>query len=1291
MGRELYQTQPLFRQTVDQCSQLLQPYLEHPLLSVIYPDTQTTENIDLIDQTAYTQPALFAIEYALCQLWQSWGIKPDILMGHSVGEYVAACIAGIFSLEDGLKLIAHRGRLMQQLPSGGQMVVVRAAEAEIKSIIVPYSEQVAIAAINGPENVVISGATPEIAEIVSLLTAKGIKTTTLKVSHGFHSPLMQEMLNSFETQARQISYHAPEIPIISNVTGERAAPSIATAEYWVNHVMKPVRFADSIKTLETEDYGIFIEIGPNPILLGMGSQCVGENKYLWLASLREEVGEWEQMLCSLGKLYVQGVDIDWTGFHRKSLCNKVLLPTYPFQRQRYWVETNSCLPKKAVLHPLLRERLHIVGLENQILFQTQLSASEPSYLNDHQVFGQPVLPAAAYLEMALAAGVAIFQDSNLILEEVNIYQALILSEKKAKTLQLILKPDKKNGYTFEIFSLNITEEQQAPVWTLHISGKLLRGEIREEKRGFDLSLIEQEYGKQMSISSFYESLTEFGMYYGSNFQGVQKLYVSQEKALSFSQLPPHLSLQSQFYQIHPILLDSCLHSGYALRLAKKDELSKNIDIYLPIELKRLKLYRPFTSQLWSQVQLSSPQEIDPETVSSNFNLFNEEGALIAEVEGLTSKRTSSKALLNLISTQRQKELQDWFYQVQWQPISSISGVYKNIIPEMESSHWLIFTDTKGKGKSLAAHLQQLGQEITLVYPGESWQKSSSGVYQINPSHSQDFESLYQQILTETKSPIKYVIHLWSLDSLPSEQLTITGLEQAEKLGCASVLHLVQSLAKNHQYSFPKLWLVTEGAQSVLNLEELAIAQTPLWGLGKVISLEHPQLWGGLIDLEPNGGEKQIEKLLNQITSNSTEDHLSIRGEKTYVARLVKQSPRKSQSYQWQSEGTYLITGGLGALGLHTAKWMVEKGVRNIVFISRSSPDQTKQAAIANLEEQGTRVLVAQADVSHQEELRAVLEQIQLTMPPLKGIIHAAGVAEFEPLTQMGLSQMSTILQPKVRGGWLLHQLTKDIKIDFFICFSSIAALWGSVGQAHYAAANHFLDGLVHYRTSIGLPGLTINWGPWTGGGMADTEQLLELRKRGIKPLSPSQALVALEQLLDSSEIQTGLANVDWSIFKELYEIGRVRLLLEEIEVKPGQTQLLNDSNQLATKAKQERILSQLKLANDEETEKILLAYLLEEIAQVLGIKIEKIELEQPLTMMGIDSLMAVELRNQVQKALGIEVPLSQFMEGLTVVALTKEIQKQLKETHPTIGVELKNNQQTLLTNVKNNDWIEVDL
>ncbi|NES90425.1 MAG: acyltransferase domain-containing protein, partial [Okeania sp. SIO2B9] len=564
MGKELYQTQPLFRHTVDQCSQLLQPYLEHSLLSVIYPDTQTTQNSDLINQTAYTQPALFAIEYALCQLWQSWGIKPDILMGHSVGEYVAACIAGIFSLEDGLKLIAHRGRLMQQLPSGGQMVVVRAAEAEIKSIIAPDSEQVAIAAINGPENVVISGATPEIAEIVSLLTAKGIKTTTLKVSHGFHSPVMQEMLNSFETQARQISYHAPEIPIISNVTGERAAPSIATAEYWVNHVMKPVRFADSIKTLETEDYGIFIEIGPKPILLGMGSQCVGENKYLWLASLREEVGAWEQMLCSLGKLYVQGVDIDWTGFHRKSLCNKVLLPTYPFQRQRYWVETNSCLPKKAVLHPLLRERLHIVGLENQILFQTQLSASEPSYLNDHQVFGQPVLPAAAYLEMALAAGVAIFQDSNLILEEVNIYQALILSEKKAKTLQLILKPDQKNGYTFEIFSLNIAEEQQAPVWTLHISGKLLRGEIPEEKRGFDLSLIEQEYGKQMSISSFYESLTEFGMYYGSNFQGVQKLYVSQEKALSFSQLPPHLSLQSQSYQIHPILLDSCLHSGYAL-------------------------------------------------------------------------------------------------------------------------------------------------------------------------------------------------------------------------------------------------------------------------------------------------------------------------------------------------------------------------------------------------------------------------------------------------------------------------------------------------------------------------------------------------------------------------------------------------------------------------------------------------------------------------------------------------------------------------------------------------------
>ncbi|MDJ0618873.1 MAG: polyketide synthase [Calothrix sp. MO_192.B10] len=341
MGRELYETQPVFRKTLEQCNAILSLYLEKPLLSILYPEPG--EN-SAIDETAYTQPALFAIEYALAQLWQSWGIKPDVVMGHSVGEYVAATIAGVFSLEDGLELIAHRGRLMQQLPPGGEMVAVMASSEKVNQLIAPYKEKVAIAAINGPKSIVISGAAEAVGTVKEILKSEGIKTKQLQVSHAFHSPLMSPMLAEFEAVANQITYNQPRIPLISNVTGTTADDSITTASYWVNHIRQPVKFAQSMETLHQEGYEVFLEIGPKPILLGMGRQCLPEDVGIWLPSLRAGQSDWQQMLQSLGQLYVQGVKIDWSGFDRDYPRSKVVLPTYPFQQQRYWIKgtKNEC-------------------------------------------------------------------------------------------------------------------------------------------------------------------------------------------------------------------------------------------------------------------------------------------------------------------------------------------------------------------------------------------------------------------------------------------------------------------------------------------------------------------------------------------------------------------------------------------------------------------------------------------------------------------------------------------------------------------------------------------------------------------------------------------------------------------------------------------------------------------------------------------------------------------------------------------------------------------------------------
>lgn len=366
MGRQLYATEPIFRQALDQCDLILRPVLGLSILQVMYPNKEIgqAEQAKIsdpgrhtpkskIDETAYTQPALFALEYALAQVWQAWGITPTVVMGHSVGEYVAACVAGIWSLEDALKLIAARGRLMQALPQTGTMVAVQANAALVEAVLTPYRDRVALAALNGPQSVVIAGDQSAVAEVVGQLQAQGIKTRLLAVSHAFHSPLMEPMLADFAQVARQVTYRKPRLRLVSNLTGQLASDDIVTPDYWVRHVRQPVQFAAGMATLQAMGCQAYLEIGPQPVLLGMGRQCLDvaattelpaqiqnpkakSPNLLWLPSLRQGQDEWQTLLTSLGQLYVQGGAVDWQSFEGTGR-RKIALPTYPFQRQRYWL------------------------------------------------------------------------------------------------------------------------------------------------------------------------------------------------------------------------------------------------------------------------------------------------------------------------------------------------------------------------------------------------------------------------------------------------------------------------------------------------------------------------------------------------------------------------------------------------------------------------------------------------------------------------------------------------------------------------------------------------------------------------------------------------------------------------------------------------------------------------------------------------------------------------------------------------------------------------------------------
>jgi acyl transferase domain-containing protein len=402
MGRQLYETQPTFRGALDQCAEILQTHMGMSLLDILYldrncdrvdevvqsmPPGQASKQASKIDQTAYAQPALFAVEYALARLWQSWGIQPTMVMGHSLGEYVAACIAGVFSLEDGLKLVAHRAKLMQALPEIGKMASVFADEATVRAAIAPYPAQVSIAAFNGPQNIVLSGETTAVNQVIDQLAGQGVKARRLQVSHAFHSPLMEPMLAEFGRVASEIVYRAPSIEIISNLTGQGATADIATPQYWVDHVRQPVQFTSSIEFLSQKKCQIFLEIGAKPTLSKLGQTVGGHAKSaLWLSCLRPGREDWPQLLESLRALYARGVAVDWAGFDRDYPRRRMTLPTYPFQRQRYWFESTESEFEELI--PVFSEshnegdsfvRLEEVQTVLQFLrSQKRLSKQEPS-------------------------------------------------------------------------------------------------------------------------------------------------------------------------------------------------------------------------------------------------------------------------------------------------------------------------------------------------------------------------------------------------------------------------------------------------------------------------------------------------------------------------------------------------------------------------------------------------------------------------------------------------------------------------------------------------------------------------------------------------------------------------------------------------------------------------------------------------------------------------------------------------------------------------------------------------
>ncbi len=880
MGRELLEQEPAFREAMERCDRAIREYTGWSVLEELAADEASSR----LAEVDVVQPAIFAVQVSLAALWRSWGIEPDAVVGQSLGEAAAAYVAGALTLEDAARVICRRSQLVKRTSGHGIMAVVQLSLEEAEHAISGREGMVSVAVNSSPYTTVLSGEVAALEEILAELERRDVFVRRIRVDYASHSPQVDALRPDLLEALEGISPRTSSVTLYSTVTGEVEDGLALDAAYWVRNLRQPVLLSKAVELLLEDDHEVFVEVSPHPVLLGSVEQCLrhGGREGFTLPSLRENEGR-AAPLGSFGALYTLGHPVDWDKLHpSRGRC--VRLPSYRFQDERFWLNDRDSVSNRNGRGRLLGLHLRSAADPGTHHWETDLGVETFGYLGDHRVQGLAVLPAAGFAGMVLSAAEEAMGEGDHTLEDIGFERALFLPEQGARAVQLVLSAQGVGETSFRFFSLEEGATQWDASWTQHAAGRV-RHHYPQANGHVDQAIRHHESPEELmarcqetvASADLYEGLLERGLEYGPSFRGVERLWRRDGEALGQLRLTEAVAAQRNGHKIHPALLDACFQ---VLAAALPKGSVEGADPYLPVGLARLHLNDLPDTGLWAHALLKTDASADADYLEGDVFLLDESGQVLLEAQGLRLQRLERDAR----SGNQQEDLDDWLYEVRWEPKEQTEASVPSS-PDQRSS-WLVLADASGVGQALQGLLEERGEACIAVFAGDEYREEGQGRYRLDPANPEHFRRLLADLEEADSLPLRGVTYLWGLNPPPD-----TPIETARTLGCTGALHLTQALARLEVA--PRLWLVTRETQPVGD-GPVSVEQAPLWGLGKVISLEHPELACTKVDLD---GSEEASSLFRELWADDGEDQISLRGAERYVPRVVRCSPDAVEARQ----------------------------------------------------------------------------------------------------------------------------------------------------------------------------------------------------------------------------------------------------------------------------------------------------------------------------------------------------------------------------------------------------------